>query len=443
MLQALEFEKFKEMTTIQSLCLKDILEKKDVIVKSKTGSGKTLCFALPLANEVKSKPMHIQSLILAPTRELANQINLEIKKVLRFIPNIKVLSLCGGTPFKPQVASLEVGAHIVVGTVGRVLQHIHETKIDFSNVNSFVLDEADKMLDMGFYEDILKIADYIPKKRQTLLFSATYEKEIEELSSKLLDKPLFIENVETHKKESITQKFYETTEDRKIDDLLRIISHYKMKTILIFCNTKAMCEDLSNQLWNKDVESLTLHSDLDQRDRDETVILFSNGSLPILIATDIVSRGIDIDNIDFVINFNIARDETIHTHRIGRTARGEKKGIAITLYDNDEFYKVKPINEKFPDIEFCDVLEYEDSNYKPQAEYKTLLITGGKKHKLRKGDILGALTAGEGLDKDLIGNITILDFVSFVAVKNEVLDDRLLKLGKIKIKKKLFKLIEK
>jgi len=431
------------MTTIQSLCLEDILNKKDVIVKSKTGSGKTLCFALPLANSVQNKQMVIQGLILAPTRELANQISLEIKKILRFIPNVKVLTLCGGTPFKPQVASLEIGAHIVVGTVGRVLQHIYETKIDFSNLKTFVLDEADKMLDMGFYDDILKISEALPKDRQTLLFSATYEKNIEQLSSKLLSKPIFIENNETHKKESINQKFYEITEENKVDNLLKIISYYKMKTALIFCNTKMMCEELCDQLWDKKIDSLTLHSDLDQRERDETVILFSNGSLPILIATDIVSRGIDIDNIDFIINYNIARDEIIHTHRIGRTARGENNGIAITLYSKDEFYKVKPINEKFPDIEFCDLSKYESIDYKPQAEYKTLLITGGKKHKLRKGDILGALTAGEGLDKDLVGNITILDFISFVAVKREVIEDKLLKLGKIKIKKKLFKLIEK
>lgn len=157
---------------------KRYFRKKDVIVKSKTGSGKTLCFALPLANEVKNKPMVIQSLILAPTRELANQISLEIKKVLRFIPNIKVLSLCGGTPFKPQVASLEVGAHIVVGTVGRILQHIHETKIDFSSVNSFVLDEADKMLDMGFYEDIVKIAEYIPQKDKLYCFQQHMKKRL-------------------------------------------------------------------------------------------------------------------------------------------------------------------------------------------------------------------------------------------------------------------------
>eukprot|EP01029_Cantina_marsupialis_P010008 TRINITY_DN22969_c0_g1_i1.p1 TRINITY_DN22969_c0_g1~~TRINITY_DN22969_c0_g1_i1.p1 ORF type:complete len:239 (+),score=27.10 TRINITY_DN22969_c0_g1_i1:69-719(+) len=216
-----------------------------------------------------------------------------------------------------------------------------------------------------------------------------------------------------------------------------------MKSILVFCNTKQMCEDLCEDLWDKGVESFTLHSDLNQKERDETVIYFSNGSVPILIATDIVSRGIDINNIDFVINYNIARDETIHTHRIGRTARGEKSGVAITFYSEEEKYKVKPINEKFPDIEFEDINNYEFDEYKIEVDYKTVLITGGKRHKLRKGDILGALTAGMGLDKDYIGAITILDFVSFVAIKTEAVNKGLLNFGKIKIKKKPFKLIEK
>ncbi|WP_233750413.1 DEAD/DEAH box helicase [Halarcobacter anaerophilus] len=348
------------MTTIQSLCINPILEKKDVIVQSKTGSGKTVAFSIPLVNKLEVKKYKIQALILAPTRELANQIAVEIRKLSRYIPNVKVLTLCGGTPYKPQVASLQRGAHIVVGTVGRVLQHINETKVDFSNINTLVLDEADKMLDMGFYDEILKIVEYLPKQRQSLLFSATYLKDIETLSKKILKEPLFIKNEETHEKESINQKLYEVESENKTSLLLSLIERYKMDSLLIFCNTKLNCDELADDLEYLGIDVLTLHSDFDQRQRDETVILFANGSYPVLITTDILSRGIDIKDIKYVINYDIPRDETIYTHRIGRTARGESSGVAITFYEKEESYKVIAIKEKFLDIEFNDYEKIEE-----------------------------------------------------------------------------------
>lgn len=432
------------MTQVQSLSIKPILEDNDVIVQSKTGSGKTVAFSIPLVNKLDVKRYRIQSLILAPTRELANQIAEEIRKLSRHIPNVKVLTLCGGTPYKPQVASLQRGAHIVVGTVGRVLQHINETKVDFSYVNTLVLDEADKMLDMGFYDEILKIVEYIPAKRQNLLFSATYEKNINALSKEVLNNPLFIENEEVHQSDSIKQKMFEVEELNKKSLLMALIESYKMDSLLIFCNTKIMCEELYDDLEDLGIRTLTLHSDLDQKLRDETVILFANGSYPILITTDIMSRGIDIQDIKYVLNYDIPRDETIYTHRIGRTARGENSGVAITFYEKDESYKVTAIKDKFPDIEFNnfdDVEKVNDAFIKPK--YRTLLINGGKKQKLRAGDILGSLTAGIGMQKEDIGKINILDFVSYVAIKEEVFEEAFYKLQKKKIKGKYFKLFEK
>lgn len=432
------------MTTVQSLSIKPILEKNDVIVQSKTGSGKTVAFSIPLVNALDMKKYKIQSLILAPTRELANQIAEEIRKLSRHIPNVKVLTLTGGTPFKPQVASLQRGAHIVVGTVGRVLQHIYETKVDFSSVNTLVLDEADKMLDMGFYEDIIKIVDYIPAKRQSMLFSATYLEDTKKLSENILKEPLFIKNEEAHQKESINQKFYEVESEEKVSLLLSLISSYKMDSLLIFCNTKIKCDELANMLENLGVKSLTLHSDLEQKLRDETVILFANGSYPVLITTDILSRGIDIQDIKYVLNYDIPRDETIYTHRIGRTARGENSGIAMTFYEKDEYYKVVPIKEKFEDIEFNAYEQLEDKNdFFIKPKYRTAMILGGKKQKLRAGDILGSLTAGIGLQKEDIGKINILDFVSYVAIKEEIFSKAISKLQKTKIKGKFFKLYEK
>ncbi len=435
---------FIDMTEIQSLSLKDILDKKDVIAQAKTGSGKTVAFSLPIVQNLDVKKYRIQSLVLAPTRELANQIAGEIRKLSRHIHNVKVLTLCGGVPFKPQVASLNHGAHIVVGTPGRILQHIHETKVDFPDVNMLIFDEADKMLDMGFYDDILKIVENIPKKRQTLLFSATYEKNIEELSSNVLNNPSFIQCQSVHEKDVINQRFYKVEEDYKTSFIPALISSNKARSVLIFCNTKIKCDELTQDLMDSGLDILTLHSDLDQRERDETIILFSNKSYPIMIATDVASRGLHIDDIDLVINYDIARDEMVHTHRIGRTARAGKNGLSVTLVSKEEAWKTDVIEEKFDDIVYEDFQKIEDAlSYKIDADYRTVFILGGKKQKVRAGDILGALTAGVGLDKNDIGKIDILEFVSYVAVKKQVIKKAINGLNKGKIKGKSFKVFEK
>lgn len=434
----------KELTDIQTKSLPISLEKKDLIAQAKTGSGKTIAFSIPIVQNLNVKKFKIQSLVLAPTRELANQIASEIRKISRHIHNVKVLTLCGGTPFKPQVASLNHGAHIVVGTPGRILQHIFETKIDFNDIDLLVLDEADKMLDMGFFDDILKVVENIPKDRQTLLFSATYQENIESLSNKILKSPTYVKSEDTHNQEVINQKFFEVDESSKTALIPSLISSNEVKSVLIFCNTKIKCDELADDLTDLGLDVLTLHSDLEQRDRDETIILFSNKSYPILIATDVASRGLHIDDIDLVINYDIARDEQVHTHRIGRTARAGKNGLAITLFEKDEVHKLEPIQEKFEDIAFENMSNIEDNiSFKIDSDYRTIFINGGKKMKVRAGDILGALTAGIGLNKDDIGKIDILEFVSYVAVKKEVIKKALHGLEKGRIKGKFFKVFEK
>ena len=432
------------MTDIQALCLEDILKNKDVVAQAKTGSGKTVAFSIPIVNKLNVKNFKIQSIVLAPTRELANQIAIEIRKLSRHIHNVKVLTLCGGVPFKPQVASLRHGAHIVVATPGRMLQHIHETKVDLSSVNLLVLDEADKMLDMGFFDDILKVIENIPKERQTLLFSATYEKNIETLSKTILNKPVFVETQSIHEKDVINQKFYDIKEEDKTSFIPALISSNQAKSVLIFCNTKIKCDELSDDLIDLGLDVLTLHSDLEQRDRDETIILFSNKSYPILVATDVASRGLHIDDIDLVINFDMARDEMVHTHRIGRTARAGKNGLAVSLCTLEDDSRLDLIKEKFEDVSFDKVEEVKDDlDYKIDADFRSIFILGGKKQKVRAGDILGALTAGVGLDKNDIGKIDILDFVSYVAVKKAVIKKAVTGLERGKIKGKYFKVFEK
>ncbi|RXK15127.1 ATP-dependent RNA helicase DbpA [Malaciobacter mytili LMG 24559] len=429
---------YKFMTKVQEKSLPYSLEGKDVIVQAKTGSGKTVAFSIPVVNKLNVKKFAIQTLVLCPTRELANQVAIQIKKLCRHIHNVKVLTLCGGVPFKPQVASLRHKAHIVVGTPGRVLKHISENNIELENINTLVLDEADKMLDMGFYEDIMQIIESLPKKRQTMLFSATYEKNIEELSSNILNEPIFIQDEEVHTNEVINQKFYEVKQEEKSELLPKLISLAKAKSVLIFCNLKISCEKIADEIFELGYDCVILNSDLDQKLRDETLVLFSNKSYPIMIATDVASRGLDIDNIDLVINYDVAKDEKVHTHRIGRTARAGANGIAVTLYTKDEMDKVLEIKEKFPHIVFEKTIQEEDS-YKLESLYRTLYINGGKKHKLRAGDIVGTLIATANLAKDDIGNIDIFPFHSYVAIKKEFEKTALKKLNQNKIKGKFYK----
>ena len=434
---------YTNMTPIQQKSLPLSLQNKDLIAQAKTGSGKTVAFCIPLLNKIDVKNFRIQSLILAPTRELANQIAQELRKLSRHIHNLKVLTLCGGVPFKPQVVSLFHGAHIIVATPGRVLKHIKEENIKLENINTLVLDEADKMLDMGFYDDIIEIINSLPKNRQTLLFSATYEKNIEKLALNILKNPEFVK-VENEEKVHIKQKFYNVDESNKTALIPALISSNKAKTILIFCNMKITCDKLADDLYDLGLDVLTLHSDLDQKQRDETIILFSNKSYPILIATDVASRGLHIDDVDLVINYDLSLDEKIHTHRIGRTARAGKGGIAISLYNSNDYDRVELIKDTFSDIKEENIIDIEDDlSYKIDSNLRTIFINGGKKHKLRAGDILGALTAGIGLNKDDIGKIDILDFASYVAINKEKLEYVLDKLSKSKIKGKYYRIYEK
>ncbi|MBU3013239.1 ATP-dependent RNA helicase DbpA [Poseidonibacter lekithochrous] len=435
---------FDKMTEIQEKALPALLEKKDVIAQAKTGSGKTVAFSIPIVHKLDVKRFRIQSIVLAPTRELANQIAIEIRKLSRHIHNVKVLTLCGGVAYRPQVASLFHGAHIIVGTPGRILKHITEENINLNEVDTLVLDEADKMLDMGFTEDITKIINVLPKNRQSLLFSATYQENIDNLASFVTRDPISVKN-ENEEKTIIEQKLYEVESSAKTALIPSLISTNKAKSVLIFCNTKIQCDELTDNLLDLGLDVLTLHSDLEQKQRDETIIFFSNKSYPILIATDVASRGLHIDDIDLVINYDIARDVETHTHRIGRTARAGKGGLAISLYSNyEDEDKIEDIKASFDDVKF-ERAEYvsDDLEYKIDSDYRTLFINGGKKQKVRAGDILGALTAGVGLAKDDIGKINSLDFCSYVAVKKEVVKKALDGLSNGRIKGKYFKIYEK
>lgn len=428
------------MTNIQEKAIPYALEKKDLIAQAKTGSGKTIAFSIPLVENLNVKKFRIQSMILCPTRELANQVANQVKKLCRHIHNVKVLTLCGGVPYKPQVASLKHQAHIIVGTPGRILKHISENNMELDYINQFILDEADKMLDMGFYDDIMEIIDVLPKNRHTMLFSATYEQNIQTLSDSILKEPLFIQDDSVHSQDVINQEFYLVEESSKTSIIPSLISSNQAKSVLIFCNMKIKCDELADELYDLGLDMVVLHSDLEQRDRDETIVLFSNKTYSLMIATDVASRGLDIDDIDLVINYDMAKDEKVHTHRIGRTARAGANGKAVSLYTNNEVEKVEDFKEVFTDIKFCEIGDLEDDlSYDFGSEFRTLYINGGKKNKIRPTDIVGTLIAKAGLGKDDIGSIDIFPFHSYVAIKKEFKDEALKQLNNNKIKGKYYR----
>jgi len=433
---------YKYMTPIQKESLPYILDKKDVIGKAKTGSGKTVSFGLGILNNLDSANFRIQSLLLCPTRELATQVANTLKNLARYKHNIKILTLTGGVPYKPQVHSLSHQAHILVGTPGRVLKHLTEDNFSCEDINTLVLDEADRMLDMGFSEDINLIIDYLPKQRQTMLFSATYPDTIKKLSNNILNNPIKIEVESTHSTNSITQKFYEVNSHQKTSLILKVFQSTQ-KSVIIFCNTKIQCDELADSLEQYEIEPLVLHSGLEQKYRDETLIMFSNKSYPVLIATDVASRGLDIEDVDMVLNYDLPNDFEVYTHRIGRTARAGKDGVAISFVDDLE--RFEELQEYFhTTFKLLNSDEIKDKDdVRLGYDYSTLYINGGKRHKLRAGDILGALTAGIGLDKNDIGKINILPTCSYVAVKNEIYQKAFDGLNSNKMKNRYFKIYKR
>ncbi len=433
---------YESMTPIQAQSLPYILSGKDVIAQGKTGSGKTAAFGLGLLEKLEVKKFRVQSLVLCPTRELADQVAKEIRRLARTIHNIKVLTLCGGTPLGPQIGSLEHGAHIIVGTPGRIEDHLGKGTLTLKHVTTLVLDEADRMLEMGFQSAIDAIIEQTPSQRQTLLFSATYPQKIKSVANKIMKNPVLAQVTATHDESIIKQHFYKVgvNEDRLTALRLLLLQH-QPESAVVFCNTKQETQEVADQLLHYDFSTLALHGDLEQRDRDQTLVRFANKSISILVATDVAARGLDIDSLDAVINYHLAHDTEVYIHRIGRTGRAGSQGLACSLFsDKDEYrialledYLAKPIrSESLPSL---DVLKQPVA--KPTME--TLLIDGGKKQKLRPGDILGALTGKNGIAGKQVGKIQIFDNRAYVAVSRDATKVAVKKLSEGKLKGRSFR----
>jgi ATP-independent RNA helicase DbpA len=423
---------YRDMTTIQAQSLPTVLAGRDLIAQAKTGSGKTAAFGIGILQKLNPAWFAVQALVLCPTRELADQVANELRRLARGLGNVKVLTLTGGAPMRPQIASLEHGAHIVVGTPGRIRDHLGRATIDLGKVQTLVLDEADRMTDMGFYDEIAGIVSACPERRQTLLFSATYPDDIRRATASFLKDPAEVTVEAQHDNSKIEQRFYEIGFDDRNAVVSRLLKHFKPVSTLAFCNTKVHCRELAFDLREQGFTALALYGELEQRERDEILVLFANRSCSVLVATDVAARGLDIPSLEAVINVDVSKDTEVHIHRIGRTGRGDETGLALSLCAPNEKKWVKLIEEyqKAP-VAWHDVKELDadrDAAAAP-APMVTLCIMGGKKDKLRPGDLLGALTGDAGLQKEQVGKINVFEFMTYVALDRHIAEAAFAKLN--------------
>ncbi|MFY3772577.1 ATP-dependent RNA helicase DbpA [Marinobacter salsuginis] len=430
---------FAQPTEIQAKALAPGLAGKDIIAMAKTGSGKTAAFGISLVEKLNPRLFAVQALVLCPTRELADQVAKAMRELARARDNIKVLTLCGGVAIGPQIGSLSHGAHIVVGTPGRIQDHLRKQTLSLARLKTVVLDEADRMLDMGFQEAMEDILSHTPSSRQTMMFSATWPAPIRELSKQYQKSPVDVRAEEAGENPDIKELFYEVSPQSKSDAIVALLSERQPESCIVFCTTKQQCDELAQELGERGFSALPLHGDLEQRDRDSVLVRFGNQSCSILVATDVAARGLDIKSLPLVINAEPARDPEVHTHRIGRTGRAGEQGHAVTFCTPAQGHKISRIeSERGRAVEWGDTEALLATPLKPVTPaMKTLCIAGGRKDKIRPGDVMGALTGEAGLPGKAVGKIDLFDHQCFVAVEKSLAGKALSRLenGKVKGRK--------
>lgn len=488
LLKAIQDMGFEESTPIQAKAIPHVLDGKDVIGQAQTGTGKTASFGIPILQTVDPSNTNLQALILCPTRELAIQVSEEIRKLAKYLQGIKTLPIYGGQPIDRQIRALKKGIQVIIGTPGRVMDHMRRKTIKLNHLKIAVLDEADEMLNMGFREDIETILDDTPTSRQTILFSATMPKAIMEIAKTHQKNPEIVKVV--HKEltvPSIEQYYLEVKERNKFEVLTRLIDMHNPKLALIFCNTKKKVDELVSDLQGRGYFADGLHGDMKQSLRDRVMNSFRNGNIEILIATDVAARGIDVDDVEIVFNYDVPQDEEYYVHRIGRTGRAGRSGKSFTFVVGREIYKLKDIQRytktkishhqvpSLNDVEEAktgillenikNTIENEDLS-KPirlverllEEEYTSLdlsaallkMIMGqeneqeqdmdfddtgsepgmvrlfiniGRKNNVRARDIVGAIAGETGLSGKLIGTIDVYDKYTFVEVPKDYAKD--------------------
>ncbi len=432
---------YVQMTPIQAASLPLTLQGKDLIAQASTGSGKTAAFGLPLLDKLNPRWFGIQALVLCPTRELADQVATEIRRLARAQDNIKVVTVYGGVPSRNQIATLENGAHIVVGTPGRVLDLMQRGALDIGQLQTLVLDEADRMLDMGFLADIENVVRQCPAERQTLLFSATYPDGIAKLAARFMRQPEMVKVAAQHSAGKIEQRWYEVEANQKAATVAKLLLHFRPESTLVFANTKQQVRAIASALQAQGFSALALYGELEQRERDEVLVQFANRSCSVLVATDVAARGLDIADLPAVINVDVTPDAEVHIHRIGRTGRGDAEGLALNLVSLDEMGNVGRIEQ----------LQGRASKFYPVAELTpapggaltppmtTIQIVGGRKEKIRAGDVMGAMCADFGYAREQVGKISVNDFSTYVAVDRAIASEACARLNAGKVKGKSVK----
>ncbi len=420
---------YQTPTPIQVQSIPLLLQRKDLVGQSKTGSGKTAAFGLPILQKLDLQARSLQALIVCPTRELGAQVARELRKLGRRHAGLVVTTLTGGEPFARQSDALERGVHVAVGTPGRLLDHLQRKTLDPSGITTVVLDEADRMLDMGFQNDMEKILRCLPSERHTVFFSATFPAAIEAMSRTHLRDPERLTIDDGDQPTQIRQLALFAERDNKLGALYWVLSKHPHESALIFCNFKATVAELVGALRADGASVDCLHGDLEQFERDQVLARFRNLSVRLLIATDVAGRGIDVEDLDLVVNYELPTQPEVYVHRVGRTGRAGKLGVAVSLYTAREKPKLNDIEELTHNaIERVKRDTRADpgrvalaKGFARPATMHTILISGGRKDKVRPGDILGALTGDAGgLEGAQIGKIEIHDRLSYVAVSRRV-----------------------
>lgn len=422
LLQVLTALSFSSPTPIQAAAIPLALQGRDVKAKAPTGSGKTTAFGVPLVNLlnadlVRGQQRKVQALVVCPTRELAEQVAGVLRQLARWQPNSKILTLCGGAPVGPQLGSLEHGADIVVGTPGRLLMHVRKGSLVLDAVRTWVLDEADRMLDMGFMDDMQTLREALPKQHQTLLFSATYAPEIEQFCHAVLQNPAEVDVAQAGEAPEIEEHWLVAGKDL-MQGLLQALQQWPAEQAILFCNTKVECAEVVDKLRQHGYSVAAIQGDMMQRDREKVLASFAHQSLQLLVATDVAARGLDIPALPLVVNVDLPRDPTAYTHRVGRTGRAGEKGLAVSVVSTMDSKRAQTLMEQRatpPQIAPMDPKRQEPVPEKPA--YITLELDQGKKAKLRPGDIMGALTGSAGLPSDAVGKITLFPLYTLVAIQ--------------------------
>lgn len=422
--------KYTQLTGAQTAALPHLLKGKDAAVKAKTGSGKTLAFSISLLQglldqssdstiENLNNKSSVYGLVLCPTRELAQQVAEQIRLLAKHIPNTKISSFVGGVAIGPQIASLVHTPDIVVGTPGRVMDLIRKGKLNVEHVQKLVLDEADRILDMGFSDQMEWILNALPKQRHSMLFSATYGGAIERLTKQYLKQAAIVEVEQTQQHSQISQLAYVLQDNRLEQGVSAVLTHHQPQSCMIFCQTKIQTQNLCDELQHLGFSALTIHGDLTQFERQRVLTQFALKCCNVLVATDVAARGLDLEQVELVINAQIADSSETHTHRVGRTGRAEHSGTAITLIEENQKAALERISHETESqipIKHIQALRFH-ANRIVLPEHECVMVDGGKKQKISKGDLLGALIKQAEVPKEDIGKMQVTHDKCYIAIK--------------------------